>query len=48
MLHAAHDIFRFYQDLAPSLAQAHGIPYPETLERIMWTRLEKLSQELGE
>ena len=47
MLQAARDIFHFYQDLAPSLAQAYGIPYPETLERIMWTRLEKLSQEQG-
>jgi hypothetical protein len=45
MLQAAHVIFRFYQELAPPLARAHGIPYPETLERIAWARLEKLDQE---
>jgi predicted nucleotidyltransferase len=44
MLHAAHAILCFYQDLAPSLAQAHGIPYPEALAGIGWKRLEKLGQ----
>ena len=48
MLQAVHDFFHFYQELAPSLAQAHGIPYPEKLERIGWDRLEKLSREPGE
>ena len=42
MLQAAHVILRFYQNLAPSLAQGHGIPYPEALERIGQERLEKL------
>ena len=45
MLRAAHVIFRFYQELAPPLARAHGIPYPEALERMEWARLEKLGQE---
>ena len=44
MLQAAHVILRFYQNLAPSLAQAHGIPYPDALERIGRERLEKLGK----
>ena len=43
MLQAALVIARFYQELAPPLAQAHGIPYPADLERVMYDRLEKLS-----
>ena len=42
MLRAAHILLHFYQDLAPSLAEAHAIPYPETLVRIGRERLEKL------
>ena len=45
MLQAAHVIFNFYQELARPLAQAHGIPYPEALERIGRAHLEQLSQE---
>jgi hypothetical protein len=44
MLQAVHLILRFYQDLAPPLAQAHGIPYPAELERVMVARLEKLGE----
>jgi predicted nucleotidyltransferase len=42
MLQAALVIVRFYQDLAPPLAQAHGITYPAGLERVMYDRLEQL------
>ncbi len=43
MLQAALTIVRFYQQLAPPLAQAHGIPYPADLARVMSGRLELLS-----
>jgi predicted nucleotidyltransferase len=42
MLQAALVIVRFYQELAPPLARAHGIPYPIELERVMYDRLEQL------
>src|SRR6185436_8084285 len=42
MLQAALVIVRFYQELAPLLARAHGITYPDGLERVMSERLEKL------
>jgi hypothetical protein len=42
MLQAALVIVRFYQELAPSLAREHGIPYPADLERVMSERLEQL------
>jgi predicted nucleotidyltransferase len=42
MLQAALVIVQFYQELAPPLAQAHGIPYPADLERVVYDRLEKL------
>ncbi len=42
MLQAAQILLHYYQDLAPSLAEAHHIPYPETLVRIGQERLEKL------
>ena len=44
LLQAAHVLLHVYKDLTPSLAQAHGIAYPETLERIGSERLQKLSQ----
>src|SRR6266487_1503481 len=43
MLQAALTIVHFYQELAPPLAQAHGIPYPADLARVMSGRLELLS-----
>jgi len=42
MFQAARDIIRFYQELAPLMARAHGIIYPDRLERIMYDRLEQL------
>jgi predicted nucleotidyltransferase len=42
MLQAALTIVDFYQELAPSVAQAHGIPYPADLARVMSGRLEFL------
>jgi hypothetical protein len=46
MLQAAIVIVRFYQELAPPLAQAHGIPYPADLARVMSRRLELLCIEV--
>jgi predicted nucleotidyltransferase len=42
MLRAALVIVRFYQELAPPLAQAHGLSYPADLARVMTGRLELL------
>lgn len=42
LLRAALIIVHFYRELAPSLAQAHGIPYPSELARVMYERLERL------
>ena len=46
MLQAALVIVNFYKELAPLLAQAHRIPYPDGLDRVMIERLEKLSMSL--
>ena len=42
MLQAALIIVRFYQQLAPSLAQTHDIAYPAELGEILFKRLERL------
>ena len=42
MLKAVITIVHFYQELAPSLVQEHGIKYPQGLERLMLDRLQKL------
>lgn len=42
MLQAVLVIVHFYQEVAPSLAQAHGIPYPTELEHVLYDRLETL------
>jgi len=42
MLQAALAIVRYYQDLAPRLAQTHGVAYPAGLEHVIIARLEKL------
>lgn len=42
MLLSADIIVQFYQELASSLAQQHGIAYPAELERVILDRLEKL------
>ena len=47
MLQAALTIVRFYQELAPPLAQAHGIPYPADLARVMSGRLEQVCIEIS-
>lgn len=44
MLQAGLVIVHFYQELAPLLGQAHGITYPNALERVMLNRLEILSE----
>jgi predicted nucleotidyltransferase len=43
MLQAALDVIRSFKELAPRLAEAYGIAYPERLERVMVDKLEKLS-----
>ncbi len=44
MLQSVVLLIRIYQDLAQSLAERHGIDYPEELERLMLQRWEKLTQ----
>ena len=44
MLEAADAIIRFYEALAPVLAQAHGMAYPQSLVDIGRERLEHLRQ----
>jgi len=46
MLQAVLTILHFYQKLAAPLARAHGLAYPQELERLMLARLEKVSNEL--
>jgi predicted nucleotidyltransferase len=46
MLQAGLVIVNYYRKLAASLAQIHGITYPDGLERVMLDRLEKLSISL--
>src|SRR5258707_11098295 len=47
MLNAGLAILRVYRELAPALAQEHGIPYPLTLQRLMLERLSKLQNSLS-
>jgi predicted nucleotidyltransferase len=42
ILTSAFVLVDFYRELATSLAQAHGITYPEALEKVMIERLQKL------
>jgi Streptomycin adenylyltransferase len=42
MLEAGSTIVHFYRQLAPILAQQHGLSYPTQLEHVMLARLEKL------
>ena len=46
MLQAALTILHFYQELAPRLAQAHGISYPAALEQVLVVRLDKVRASL--
>jgi predicted nucleotidyltransferase len=47
MLQAALIVVRFYQELASSLARAHGIAYPAGLERVMLSRLQNIDAAKG-
>lgn len=42
MLRAVHFILRFYQQLAPRLAEEPAITYPYSLERVIVKRLSGL------
>jgi hypothetical protein len=42
MLQAALVIVGFFREVAPILAEAHGIAYPAELERVMIVRLQEL------
>ena len=42
MLKAARVIVRYYLDIAPPLAQKHGVLYSQGLERVMLDRFQKL------
>ena len=44
MLKAGLAIVRFYREIAPPLAQQHGIHYSHELERLMLDRLQKLQE----
>lgn len=48
MLQAARAIVHLYEALAPPLAEAHAIPYPAALARMMSARLEQLCSTLIE
>jgi predicted nucleotidyltransferase len=45
MLKASLAIVRFYREIAPPLAQKHGVHYPQGLERVMLDRLQRLQGE---
>jgi predicted nucleotidyltransferase len=38
-------IVRFYQEIAPPLAQKYGLHYPQDLERVMLARLQRLQEQ---
>jgi predicted nucleotidyltransferase len=44
MLRAARALVRYYEDVAPPLASAHGVSYPTDLARIITARLERLGR----
>jgi predicted nucleotidyltransferase len=45
MLKAVLVILDFYREVAPSLAELHGIHYPRGLERVMMERMQKLRSQ---
>ena len=47
LLRAALVLARFYQDLAPALAQAHGLPYSADLAALKTAQLEALGRAQG-
>jgi predicted nucleotidyltransferase len=44
LLTAARALVRYYRDVVPALAQAHGIAYPDILERVVVARLDELGR----
>ena len=48
LLKAVLAIVRFYLDIAPALAQKHGVKYSHDLERVMLDRLQKLQDKSGQ
>jgi hypothetical protein len=44
LLHAAGVIVQVYRERATQLAQAHGLPYPTDLDRLIAARLERARQ----
>ena len=44
MLQAAETIVRVYKEIAPPLADEHGIEYPTGLEQVLLKRLERLGK----
>jgi predicted nucleotidyltransferase len=44
LLNAGLAIIRFYREIAPPLAQMHGVHYSDELERVMMDRLQKLQE----
>ena len=44
MLGSARLIIQFFKEIAPSLCEAHGLSYPQSLEKVMLERFEKLSK----
>ncbi len=42
LLQAGLDLFRYYRDVAPALARAHGLTYQVRLEQLMLSQLEEL------
>jgi predicted nucleotidyltransferase len=48
ILQAGHVIVGYFRELAPILAEAHGIPYPAELEQVMVCRLEELGEGVGD
>ncbi len=45
MLESARVILQFYTQIAPSLVQTHGMPYPRRLEMVMLQRWENLLKQ---
>jgi hypothetical protein len=42
MVQAAMALVHYFREVAPPMAEAHGIAYPAALERIALARLEQL------
>ena len=42
MLDAARTLLAFFRSRAPAIAEAHGLTYPEALDRLAGARLDDL------